>query len=104
MIRMGFAAVLVLPVVIMGCNRTPEPEPQPVMAPMMSGPEQVCADRAAAIAGTGPEAVTVVPTASTKTGAGVYTASVARADYSCVVEPDMTVSAFEPVMGGLAPL
>lgn len=92
--KTGLAAALVLPMVFAACNRTPEPVP--VALPVMSGAEQACADRAAQISGLGPEAVTVVPTASTKTGATIYAASAGGVDYTCVVEIDMSVSTFAP--------
>ena len=97
MTRTSIAAALVLPMAVVACNRTPEPEPAPMVMPMMSGPEQACADRASQMSGLGPEAVTVMRTASTKTGATIYTASAGGVDYTCVVELDMSVSTFEQI-------
>ncbi len=90
--KAGLAAALVLPIVIAACNRTPEPEP--MVMPTMSGPEQACADRAAQMAGVEAGSVSVVPTASTKTGATIYTVNAGGVEYMCVVEMDMTVSQF----------
>ena len=61
----------------------------------MSAAEQACADRAATLAGVDPTAVGVVPTATTKSGATIYTASAGGVDYTCVVEVDLTISQFE---------
>ena len=41
--------------------------------------------------------MTVVPTATTKSGATIYTATVGGMDYTCVVEIDSTISTFEVI-------
>jgi hypothetical protein len=93
MTRFALAAALVLPMAIAACNRQPPPPP----APVMSASEAACAAQAAQVAGVDAATVTVVPTATTKSGATIYTASVGGTDYSCVVEVDNTVSSFEMV-------
>jgi nitrous oxide reductase accessory protein NosL len=87
------AATLMVPVVLAACQRTPPPPP----APVQTAAEAACAARAAEVAGVDAGLVTVVPTASTKTGATIYTASVGDTDYTCVVEFDQTVSTFEVI-------
>jgi hypothetical protein len=91
--KIGLAAMLLAPVIVAACNREPAPPP----APVMSAGEAACAARAAQVAGVDAATVTVVPTASTKTGATIYTATVGNQDYTCVVELDSTVSTFEVV-------
>ena len=93
MTRLALATALMLPVVLAACQRTPPPPP----APVMSAAEAACAARAAEVAGVDTATVTVVPTASTKTGATIYTATVGNTAYTCVVEIDQTVSTFEVV-------
>jgi hypothetical protein len=90
MIRRSLTAAIVLPLAIAACNRAPEPEP----APAMTGAEAACAAAATAALGVDAATVVVTPGAPTKTGAMVYTATVDGVDYTCVVEPDMTVSQF----------
>jgi hypothetical protein len=91
MTKLGLAALVAIPIALAACNREPPPPPAPVQSPG----EAACAARAAQIAGVDPATVTVVPTASTKTGATIYTASVGGTDYRCVVEVDSTISVFE---------
>jgi hypothetical protein len=89
--KIGLAVLLVTPMILGACNRQPPPPP----APVMTASEAACAARAAEIAGVDAATVTVVPTASTKSGATIYTASVNGTSYTCVVEIDNTVSTFE---------
>ena len=96
MTRFGFAALVAVPIVLAGCNREPPPPP----APIQSAGEAACAARAAQLAGVDPATVTVVPTASTKSGATIYTTTVNGVDYRCVVEIDSTISAFDPLTAG----
>jgi len=93
MTRLGFAAMALPFVVLAACQTAPPPEPVAVVSPG----EAACAAQAAAVAGVDAATVTVVPTASTKTGATIYTATVGDTDYTCVVEIDSTVSSFEVV-------
>ena len=86
----SLAVALLAPVVLAACAREPEPAP----APVMSAAEQACADRAASLAAVDPTAVSVVSTATTKSGATIYTASAGGVDYTCVVEVDLTISQF----------
>jgi hypothetical protein len=90
MTRTGYVAVLALPVLMVACQPAPEPEP----APMINPAEAACAAAAAQATGVDAATVTVVPVASTKTGATVYEATVDGMVYTCVVEIDGTVSAF----------
>ena len=64
---------------------------------MLSPGEAACAAQAAQVAGVDAATVTVVPTATTKTGATIYTATVGDTDYTCVVEVDSSISTFEVV-------
>lgn len=89
--RLGLAAAILLPVTIAACHRN---EPEPVAVPIMSGAEQACATRAAETTGADASTVTVVPTASTKTGESIYTVTANGVNYNCVVGPDLTVSSF----------
>ncbi len=82
--------MLVLPMAFAACAKKPEP----VMVPALSAPEQACVDRAAATTGADPTAISVTPTASTKTGDTIYTVTANGVAYNCVVGPDMTVSVF----------
>jgi hypothetical protein len=91
MTRLGLAAAA-LPVVVLAACQQPAPEP---VAPVVSPGEAACAAAAAQTAGVDPATVTVVPTATTKTGATIYTATVGTTDYTCVVELDSTISTFE---------
>ena len=91
MTKFGFAALVAVPLVVAACQREPAPPPAPIQSPG----EAACAARAAQLAGVDPATVTVVPTASTKSGASVYTASAGGVDYRCVVELDSTISTFD---------
>lgn len=93
MTKLGLAAALLVPVVLAACHKAPPPPPPPVLSPG----EAACAARAAELAGVDAGTVVVVPTASTKTGATIYTATVGDTDYTCVVEIDSTISTFEIV-------
>jgi hypothetical protein len=95
MTRSGLAAVA-LPLVVLAACQRPAPEPP---APVVSPGEAACAAQAAQVAGVDPATVTVVPTATTKSGATIYTATVGETDYTCVVELDSTISTFEVVAG-----
>lgn len=88
------AATLLVPLALAACQRTPPPPPP---APILTAAEAACAARAAEVAGVDAALVTVVPTASTKSGATIYTASVGDTDYTCVVEVDQTISTFEVI-------
>ncbi len=90
MTRFGLAALVAVPIALAACHREPPPPPVPVQ----TAGEAACAARAAQAAGVDAATVTVIPTASTKTGATIYTASVNGVDYRCVVEVDSTVSTF----------
>jgi hypothetical protein len=83
---------LIAPVVLVACNRQPEPAPAPL--PVMSAGEQACIDRAAATTAVDPATITIVPSASTKSGATIYTVTAGGVSYSCVAELDGTVSGF----------
>ena len=96
MTRFGFAALVAVPIVLAACQREPPPPPPPVLSPG----EAACAARAAQLAGVDAATVTVVPTASTKSGATIYTTSVNGVDYRCVVELDTTISTFGPLTAG----
>ncbi len=96
MTRFGFAALVAVPIALAACHREPPPPP----APIQSAGEAACAARAAQLAGVDPATVTVVPTASTKSGATIYTTTVNGVDYRCVVEIDSTISAFDPLTAG----
>lgn len=85
-------ALVVLPVALAACSR--QPQPQPVMVPVMSGPEQACANQAATLTGIDPALVSVTPVSATKAGATVYAVDAGGTSYSCVVELDGTVSSF----------
>jgi uncharacterized cupredoxin-like copper-binding protein len=93
MTKLGLAA-LALPVVVLAACQQPEPA---AVAPVMSPGEAACAAQAAQVAGVDAATVTVMPTAATKTGATIYTATVGDTDYTCVVEVDSTISTFEVV-------
>ncbi len=88
----GIAAAVALPVVIAGCQRTPEPPPAPVMSPA----EEACAALAIQAQGLTEGDATVGAVAATKTGATVYDVSLNGIDYTCTVEVDGTISAFGP--------
>jgi hypothetical protein len=91
MTRFGRAAiVMMVPVVFSACQRA-APPPAPVVNPA----EAACAAQAAQTAGVDAATVDVVATTSTKTGATVYTATAGNTSYTCVVEPDLTISTFE---------
>lgn len=96
MTKFGLAALVAVPIALAACNREPPPQP----APIQSAGEAACAARAAQIAGVDPATVTVFPTASTKSGATIYTASVGGIDYRCVVELDSTISTFDVLVAG----
>ncbi len=85
----GILAMAALPLLVAACAR--EPEPEVLFVP---GPELACAERAAIASGLDASVVTVTPTASTKTGATIYTATAGDAAYNCVVEVDGTISSF----------
>jgi len=87
----GILAMAALPLLVAACAREPEPEPEVLFVP---GPELACAERAAIATGLDASVVTVTPTASTKTGATIYTATAGDAAYNCVVEVDGTISSF----------
>jgi hypothetical protein len=88
--RFALGMALLAPIVVVACQRAPEPEP----APLLSAGEQACIDQAAATAGVDPATVTIAPTASTKAGATIYTVNAGTASFTCVVEVDLTVSEF----------
>jgi len=85
----GILAMAALPLLVAACAREPEPE-----VVVLAGPELACAEQAAIASGLDASVVTVTPTASTKTGATIYTATAGDAAYTCVVEVDGTVSSF----------
>ncbi len=85
----GILAMAALPLLVAACAREPEPE-----VLIVSGPELACAEQAAIASGLDASVITVTPTASTKTGATIYTATAGDAAYNCVVEVDGTVSSF----------
>jgi hypothetical protein len=84
-----------LPVVVLAACHKPEP---PAPMPVQTAGELACAAQAAAAAGVDQGTVTVVPTSSTKSGATVYTVTAGDQQYTCVVEIDQTVSAFEVIL------
>ena len=88
--KIGIVVALLLPVAMAACAKKPEP----MATPVLTGPEQACATRAAQVTGADASTVTVVPTASTKTGDTIYTATANGLNYNCVVGPDMMVSTF----------
>ncbi len=91
--RLSLLAVLGPLVIVAACA----PKPAPPPAPVMTGPEQVCANRGAATAKVDVSTVTVVPTSSTKTGDTIYTVTAGGIAYNCVVEPNgTTISTFSP--------
>lgn len=96
MTKLGLAALVAFPIALAACQKTPPPPP----APVQTAGEAACAARAAQLAGVDAATVTVVPTASTKTGATIYTASVNGVDYRCVVEVDSSVSTFDVLRAG----
>jgi len=85
----GILAMAAAPLVLAACAREPEPE-----VLFVAGPEQACAEQAAIASGLDASVVAVTPTASTKTGATIYTATAGDAAYTCVVEVDGAVSSF----------
>ena len=87
---------LALPVVVLAACQRPEPPPPPT--PTQTAGELACAAQAAAAAGVDQGTVTVTPTTSTKSGATVYTVTAGDQQYTCVVEIDQTVSAFEVIV------
>lgn len=89
--RIALGMALLAPIVVAACQRAPEPEPA---APLLTAGEQACVAQAAATAGVDPATVTIAPTASTKTGATIYTVNAGEASFTCVVEADLTVSEF----------
>ena len=96
MTKLGLAALVAFPIALAACQKEPPPPP----APVQTAGEAACAARAAQLAGVDAATVTVVPTASTKTGATIYTASVNGVDYRCVVEIDSTISTFDVLRAG----
>ena len=88
----GILAMAALPLLVAACAREPEPE-----ILIVAGPELACAEQAAVATGLDASTITVTPTASTKTGATVYTATAGDAAFNCVVEVDGTVSSFTPM-------
>lgn len=93
MSRLGLLAALAPLAVVAACA----PKPVPPPAPVMTGPEAVCAARGATTAGVDVSTVTVMPTASTKAGDTIYTVTANGVAYSCVVDPDgQTISTFAP--------
>jgi hypothetical protein len=94
MTKIGLVA-LALPVVVLAACQQPEPPPP---TPVQSAGELACAAQAAAAAGVDQGTVTVVPTSSTKSGATVYTVTAGDQQYTCVVEIDQSVSAFEVIV------
>ena len=88
----GILLAAALPVLVAACSREPEPE-----VLYVAGPELACAEQAAIASGMDASTIMVSPTASTKTGATVYTATAGAQSYSCVVEVDGTVSSFTPI-------
>ena len=93
MTKLGLAG-LALPLLVLAACQKEEPV---AAAPVLSPGEAACAAQAATVAGVDAATVTVVPVSSTKTGATVYTATVGDTDYTCVVEIDQTISAFEVI-------
>ena len=91
--RLSLLVVLAPLAVVAACA----PKPAPPPAPVMTGPEAVCAARGATTAGVDVSTVTVVPTASTKAGDTIYTVTANGIAYNCVVDPDgTTISTFSP--------
>jgi hypothetical protein len=95
MAKFGLAAHGAGPIALAACEREAPPA-----AVVQSPGEAACAARTAQLAGVDPATVTVVPTASTKSGATIYTASAGGVDYRCVVELDSTISAFDVLVAG----
>ena len=93
MSKIGLVA-LALPVVVLAACQQPEPAP---VLPTQTAGELACAAQAAAAAGVDQGTVTVVPTSSTKSGATVYIVTAGEQQYTCVVEIDQSVSAFEVI-------
>jgi len=87
----GLAAFALPVVMLAACQKEPPPPPMPAL----TAGEAACAAQAAAASGVAQETVTVTPSTSTKTGATVYTVTAGDKQYTCVVEIDQTVSAFE---------
>ncbi len=90
---MLIGAALALPLGIAACAKKPEVPP----APIRTAAEEACAAAAATATGLDASVVTVSPTASTKTGGTIYTAQVGDQSFTCVVEPDLSVSTFQPL-------
>lgn len=82
-------AGLALPVALAACARQPA-EP----ARMLAAGEQACVDAAVAATGAEPAAVAVTMVSIAKMGATLYAVSAGGVAYTCVVEPDLTVSRF----------
>ncbi|HVH02988.1 MAG TPA: hypothetical protein VM891_08610 [Amaricoccus sp.] len=93
MTRLGLAALALPLAALAACQK---PEPAPVAVTQTAG-EAACAAQAAAAAGVDQGTVTVVPSSGTKTGATVYTVTAGSQQFTCVVEIDQSVSAFEVI-------
>lgn len=92
--RFAVPALLGIALGLGACAREEPPAPAPVA---LSAQEQACIDRAAAVTAADPAAITVAPTASTKTGETIYTVGANGVSYDCVVGPDLQVSSFSAV-------
>lgn len=92
MTRTGLAVALMLPVVLVACQKTPPPPP----APVLTGPEAACAARGASTAGVDVSTVSVTPASATKTGETIYSVVANGVGYNCAVGPEGKIASFTP--------
>ena len=92
MTKINLALMLIAPVAIAACAKTPPPPPPPVLSPG----EQACVARGAEAAAVDAGTVTVTPTSSTKVGDTIFTVVANGVAYTCVASPDGVVSVFQP--------
>jgi hypothetical protein len=87
-------AVLAVPLVLVACA-----QPHETVEVVQTGPTgraEVCAARAAELAGFTVAEVDVQQVAATKTGDTIYNVAVGDAAYTCAVAPDYTITQFAP--------
>ena len=93
MTRTGLAVALMLPVVLVACQKTPPPPPAAGADRAGGRPARRAAPRRRASTSS---TVTVTPASSTKTGETIYSVVANGVGYNCVVGPDGTIASFTP--------